>query len=181
MRQETLEGAAESDRSVDDRSMIQELEAAAEEAAAREATALANLAEARERMAALEGDLAGAQSAGETAAAEASQLREQLDAVRSQTRVAAAKYREARLAAAPGVPPELVPETDDLETIDRCMEAAERLVVQVRERIDEESQAAARSRWVPAGAPARKEPDLSSLSASEKIRIGLERLAEKDR
>jgi hypothetical protein len=112
----------------------------------------------------------------EAAAAEALDLRTQLEEAQTQRREAALKYREARLAAAPDVPPELVPEADDIAEIERGMDAALRLVTQVRERV-QQSQASQPPR-VPAGSPARRAPDLLSLSASEKIRVGLERLSE---
>jgi hypothetical protein len=44
-------------------------------------------------------------------------------------------------------------------------------VAQVRQHLEQQAQAAR----VPAGAPARGSPDTSELSASEKIRLGLQK------
>jgi hypothetical protein len=135
---------------------IEALEAFGAEAEARAAALAAELAEVRGR-----------------AAVEAAELRAQLEAARVRAGEAAAKYREARLASAPEVPAELVPEGDDIAEIEERFEAARRLVSEVQERLRAEAEAQARSARVPAGAPVRRAPDLSSLSAAEKIRMGL--------
>jgi len=163
------------DRTADGLAEIEALQAAAAEAVARAESATGELAETKGRVSALEAELADTQSARES---EASELRSLLDAARAQVRDAAVKYREARLAASPEVLPELVPESEDIAEVERGFEAAGRLVSQVRERIEEASQARTRSARVPAGAPPRKAADMSSLSAAEKIRMGLERLSD---
>jgi hypothetical protein len=84
------------------------------------------------------------------------------------------KYRETRLASAPEVPAELVPEAEDIAEIEERFEAVRRLVGEVQERLREEARQAAGSARVPAGSPVRRAPDLSSLPATEKIRMGLE-------
>ena len=130
----------------------------------------------RAAVATLESELAGAIEWRESAAAEALELRRQLEGAQAYAGEAATKYRQARLAAAPDVPPELVPETTDITEIDHSMEAALRVVTQVQERV--QRALASEPPRVPAGSPARRTPDLSSLSAAEKIRVGLERLAD---
>jgi hypothetical protein len=122
------------------------------------------------RAATLEAELAEAR---EAAAAEAAELRSQLETARRRAAEAAMKYRETRLASAPEVPAELVPEAEDIAEIDERFEAARRLVSDVQERLRAESEAQARSVRVPAGSPVRRAPDLSALSATEKIRRGL--------
>jgi hypothetical protein len=107
---------------------------------------------------------------------ETAELRSQLDATRAQARTAALRFREALLRTDPDVPPEMVPESDEIEGIELMFDLAQRLVAQVKEQAREEAQRSAR---VPAGSPARRAPDLSALSASEKIRMGLESLAER--
>jgi hypothetical protein len=92
--------------------------------------------------------------------------------VRGQLRDAVVRYREARLAASPDIPHDLVPELETVEDIDREFESAQRVVGQLREKIEREAVAQARSARVPAGAPARREADVSSLSPSEKIKLG---------
>jgi hypothetical protein len=72
------------------------------------------------------------------------------------------------------VPAELVPESEDVREIEERFEAARRLVGDVQERLRAEAEAQARQARVPAGAPVRRGPDLSALSATEKIRWGLE-------
>jgi hypothetical protein len=109
----------------------------------------------------------------EAAAAEATALRGRLAE-------AAAQYRAARLAATPEVPEELVPEGATIEEIDAEMEAALRVVEQLRERIQKEALAQRGATRVPAGSPARREPDLAALPASEKIRVGLQQLSERE-
>jgi hypothetical protein len=143
---------------------IEALEAFGAEAEARHEAVAA-------RAAALESELAEARAA---AATEAAELRAQLEASRARAREAAVKYREARLASAPEVPAELVPESDDIAETEERFEAARRLVSEVQERLRAEAEAQARQARVPAGSPVRRAPDLSSLSAAEKIRMGLE-------
>ena len=77
---------------------------------------------------------------------------------------AAAKYRAAILASAPGVPEELV-KGDTIEELDTSLELAQGIVSKVRQGLEVEL--AARS--VPAGAPPRTPPDLSTLSPGDKI------------
>lgn len=173
-RQDTLDDAASADQIAETsgQELPQDPAGDAEDGAA---STLAELTQARERIATLQEGLSGAQLAHQSAAAEADDLRLQLDAARTQARDAARKYREARLSAMPEIPPEIVPESDDILEIERGLETARRLVVRVRESVQEE----ARTARVPAGAPPRRAPDISSLSAAEKIRLGLEQLSEK--
>lgn len=89
---------------------------------------------------------------------------------------AAVKYREAKLSAAPEVPADLVPASESLAEIDEGFEAAQRVVGQLKERMAEERQSAR----MPVGSPSRRAPDLSGLSASEKIRVGLKELSERE-
>jgi hypothetical protein len=129
-------------------------------------------------VAALQTELETARSAEQSAVSDALELRDRLDAAQLLVREAALKYREARLAAAADVPPELVPESSDVAEIDRNIEAALKLAAHVRERVQQEAQAGGAAVRVPAGAPTRRAPDMSSMSAAEKIRIGLERLSD---
>jgi hypothetical protein len=77
------------------------------------------------------------------------------------------------------VPPELVPESGNIEEIERSFESASQLVASLKERMREETVKGQGGR-IPAGAPPRREQDLSSLPASEKIRIGLRQLSERE-
>jgi chromosome segregation ATPase len=148
---------------------IESLQAAAADAEARAATA-------RSEAEALKEDAAQAKAAREAAETEASQLRADLEGTREEARAAAARYRKARLDANPDVPGDLVPEAETVEDVDRQLEAALKVVGQVRERVEEE-QSGKRGARVPAGSPARRPPDLSGLPSSEKIRLGLQQLS----
>lgn len=138
---------------------IEALQSAAADAAARAATL-------EEKLSQAEAEFARAASASEAELSEA----------RSQLREAAGKYREARLASAPDVPQDLVPLAESLAEIDEGFEAAQRVVSRLRERMQEERQAAR----VPVGSPARRAADLSGLSATEKIKLGLQQLSERE-
>ncbi len=150
---------------------VDSLQTAAADAEARAATARAELTAVRESHDAAQAQIAEIEAARGSAEGELSQ-------VRSQLRDAAARYREARLAAAPEVPHDLVPAVESLDEVDREFEAAQRVVNQLREKMAEESQAAARALRVPAGSPVRRPQDLSVLSPAEKIKLGLQ---ERDR
>lgn len=123
--------------------------------------------------------LAEAVAARESAEMEANQLRGELDGAQSQVREAAVRYREVRLSAHPDVPEDLVPEGGTLDDVDRALEAAVKVVGQVRERVEEEGKEERRGARVPAGSPPRRAPDLSALPPSEKIRLGLQQLSER--
>jgi len=75
------------------------------------------------------------------------------------------KYRTAIVSAAPDVPGELV-QGETLEEIDVSLQAAQDLVARVRQQIESAGQTA---EVVPAGAPPRRPPDLSTLSPAAKI------------
>jgi hypothetical protein len=85
---------------------------------------------------------------------------------------AVAKYRLAVLAAAPGVPEELV-KGETVDEIDASLEAARSIVSRIRQ--DLEAEVAAKS--IPAGAPPRSAHDTSALSPGEKIAHALARQA----
>lgn len=159
---------------------IEALQTATADAEARAQTARAELAEARKQVAALEEQLAGAASERESVAGELSQVRSELAAAQATLREAASRYRAARLASAPEVPEDLVPEADDIAEIDRGFEAAQRLVGRVRERMEEEKLDEARAYRVPAGSPLRRPPDVSTLSPEDKIKLGLQQASERE-
>lgn len=128
----------------------------------------------------LEAELAEVQALRESASGELTQAQAELTSVRDRLREAAVKYREARLAAAPEIPQDLVEAAEEIPEIDRQFESAQRVVSRLRKKMEEEEREQRRSARVPAGSPQRRAPDLSSLSATEKIRLGLERLAERE-
>ncbi len=95
-------------------------------------------------------------------------LREQVEALQASLKAAASKYRSALLASQPEVPPDLV-SGETVEEVDQKLEAALRMIAQLRGHLESQAQATR----VPTGAPARRAPDLSALSPAEKIVHGL--------
>ncbi len=148
---------------------IDALQSSAADAEARAATL-------REKVSRMESELAEARSASEAARAELAEARAELERANSQLRVAILRYREARLAAAPEIPAEMVPEAATLEEIDSYLESAGRMA----ERLREQLRAAQPSARIPVGSPSRRSPDLSSLSPGEKIRLGLRERSERE-
>lgn len=96
-------------------------------------------------------------------------LHADLEAADARARGDAARYRDAVLAQAPDLPADLVT-GDSVAEIDEALVRARQTVAQVRQHLEQQAQALR----VPAGAPVRSAPDLSALSASEKIRLGLQ-------
>lgn len=137
---------------------VESLQSAAADAEARAATHA-------DRIAALEADLQAARSESEGLAG---RLRE-----------SALKYREARLAAAPHIPADLVT-AEDFAGIDEQLAAAERVASQVREQMEKE-RPSGKPPSVPAGAPVRRAPDYSALPAGEKIKLGMQERRERKR
>jgi len=160
------------DQLADARSQIDSLQSAAADAEARALTARAEADSLRETQADLQALLVESESGRDVANGEVQGLREQL-------RAAAARYREARLASAPDVPHDLVPQLDTIDDVDREFEAAQRIVGQLRERIQQEAVQERQAARVPAGAPGRRAGDTSALSPGEKIRLGLQQLSER--
>ncbi|MGQ9573432.1 MAG: hypothetical protein ACUVV3_09705 [Dehalococcoidia bacterium] len=95
-------------------------------------------------------------------------LRQEMEAVQASLKAAASKYRQALLAAKPEVPPDLVG-GETVEEVDQQLEAALRMVTQLRSHLESQAHALR----VPSGAPARRAADLSGLSPAEKIAYGL--------
>jgi len=123
--------------------------------------AKAELADRDEELAALRESLSAAQAEAAAARSEAEELRASL-------RSAAEKYRQAALASRTEVPPELVG-GETVEEVDRQLDAALRMVAQLKSHLESQAQA----QRVPTGAPARRAPNLASLSPTEKITYGL--------
>ena len=95
-------------------------------------------------------------------------LTERGAALEAQVRSAAQRYRELALERSPELPQELVA-GETVEEIDQAIERARETVAKVRGHLESQAQAGR----VPVGAPVRSGPDLSGLSAEEKIREGL--------
>ena len=142
------------------RSELERLQMTAADREARAAHVEAELASARE-------ELAGAREAAQSREEE---LLARNDELSAQARGVAQRYRELILQQAPELPEELVT-GDSVAEIDAALECARETVARVRGHIESQAQAAR----VPVGAPVRLGPDLSGLSAAEKIQQGLGR------
>lgn len=94
---------------------------------------------------------------------------EEAQRLRNSLQDAVMKYRQALLDAHPVIPEQLLSGTT-VEELEVSLERARTAVEKVRQRLEEEM---SRSLSVPAGAPVRRPPDLSSLSTREKILYGL--------
>ena len=94
--------------------------------------------------------------------------RSEAEELRGGLRSAAEKYRQAVLASQAEVPPDLVG-GETVEEVDRQLEAALRMVAQLKSHLESQAQA----QRVPTGAPARRAPDLAALTPTEKISHGL--------
>ena len=114
-------------------------------------------------------ELGQSQSAVEAREQELDGAREQVETLRSQVRSSAQRYRETALQQSPELPGELVT-GETVEEVDEAIERARATVSKVRGHLESQAQAGR----VPVGAPARSGPDLSAMSAEEKIRFGLQ-------
>ena len=94
----------------------------------------------------------------------------EVDALRHQLTSATARYREALLTAAPEIPAELVTGATP-EEVEASLAQARGMVERIRSNL--EAQLA--EQRVPTGAPIRSAPDVSALSARDKIAYALTR------
>ena len=139
------------------------------------------IADAMAQIDSLQAAVADAEARASTNADRVASLQSELEGARSESeqlgarlRESAIKYREARLAAAPHIPADLV-QGEALEEIDEQIASAERVVAEMREQMEKERRQ--ESPPVPVGAPVRRAPDFSGLPSTEKIKLGLEREA----
>ena len=142
-----------------------ELERLEVTAADREARA----AHVESKQAELQEELAQAHSEAEARDQELTGLREQAEALQEGVRSSAQRYRELALEHSPELPQELVV-GETVEDVDQALQRARETVSKVRGHLESQAQAGR----VPVGAPPRSAPDLSALSAEEKIRFGLQ-------
>jgi seryl-tRNA synthetase len=95
------------------------------------------------------------------------------DALQEALSRAVSRYRDLVVAAHPDVPQELI-RGDSLEEIDASLESARALVEKVKQQLNQQAQPPEET-TVPAGAPPRSGPDISSMTPREKIQYGLTR------
>jgi len=136
------------------------------------------LADALAQIDSLQSGVADAEARAATGRERLSALQSELEAAREENqrlasglRESAIKYRDARLAASPEIPSDLVT-AEEMGEIEGQLAAAERVVGEMREKMERERRRETPA--VPAGAPIRRAPDFSGLPPAEKIRVGLE-------
>jgi hypothetical protein len=113
-----------------------------------------------------------AEDARITAESDASALRSQLDDASAKARRAAERYRDLVVRTEPALPAELIA-GEDIDAVDAAVSAARDIVGRVRSHIEAQAESATARARVPAGAPARSSPDLSTMTPEQKIRYGL--------
>jgi DNA repair exonuclease SbcCD ATPase subunit len=160
--------AALQDKLAEAQTEVERLQTIAADREARAAHLEETLAQLREEQSQVSASLHETQSQLAARDEEMTALRQEVKALQASLKAAASKYRDALLASQPEVPPDLVT-GETVEEVDQQMEAAQRMVAQLRNHLESEAQALR----VPTGAPARRAPDLSSLSPGEKIIHGL--------
>ncbi|OGO50030.1 MAG: hypothetical protein A2148_02965 [Chloroflexi bacterium RBG_16_68_14] len=152
LEEELAEARAESER----------LQVTAADREARAAHLESQLAELRQEM-------TQARSEAQSREEELTGLRERTQALEEQRRNAAQRYRELALQQSPELPQELVA-GETVEEVEQSLQRAQETVAKVRGHLESQAQAGR----VPVGAPIRSGPDLSGLSAEEKIQQGLQ-------
>jgi len=160
--------AALQDELAEAQTEVDRLQTIAADREARAAHLEETLAQLREEQSQLSASLHEAQSQLAARDEEMVTLRQEVEALRASLKAAASKYRHALLASQPEVPPDLV-NGETVEEVDQQLEAALRMIAQLRGHLESQAQALR----VPSGAPARRAPDLSALSPGEKIVHGL--------
>jgi hypothetical protein len=101
--------------------------------------------------------------------AQVESLEAQIGEARERSRSDALRYRDLVLGHEPDLPADLV-FGNSIEAVEDSLVQARQTVAQVRQHLEQEALA----HRVPMGAPVRAAPDLSGLSAAEKIRLGLQ-------
>ena len=164
------ETTALQDELADAQAEVDRLQTIAADREARAAHLEETLAQLREEQSQLSVSLGEAQAQVAARDEELAGLRQEAEALQASLKAAASKYRDVLLAGRPDVPPDLV-SGETVEEVDQQLDAALRMVAQLRSHLESQAQALR----VPTGAPARRAADLSALSPGEKIAYGLSR------
>jgi len=147
---------------------VERLQTQLADLAAKDSQRDAELQELRAQLQTGRSDAEAAQSQLALQAEETQRLQEAIANAEAQSREALGRYREVALQREPQLPADLVT-GETVSELDAAIERARQTVAQVRQHLDQQAQ----SLRVPAGAPARGSPEVSGLSAGEKIRLGL--------
>lgn len=140
---------------------IEQLQTQLAEAEAHESTRVTEVSELRLLVSGLEETVA-------TQGVEIEDLRSTVAEAQAATREAVQRVRQSVLDREPDLPQELVG-GESVAELDEAVSRARQTVAQVRQHLEQQAQ----SLRVPAGAPVRGGPDVSGLTAGEKIRAGL--------
>jgi chromosome segregation ATPase len=140
---------------------IEQLQDQLAQAEARDTTRVGEVGELRRQIATLEESLA-------TQGVELEDLRAAVGEAQAATREAVQRVRQSVLDREPDLPQDLVA-GETVAELDEAVARARQTVAQVRQHLEQQAQ----SVRVPAGAPVRGAPDVSALTAGEKIRAGL--------
>jgi len=140
---------------------IEQLQTQLAEAEAHESTRVTEVSELRLLVSGLEETVA-------TQRVEIEDLRSTVAEAQAATREAVQRVRQSVLDREPDLPQELVG-GESVAELDEAVSRARQTVAQVRQHLEQQAQ----SLRVPAGAPVRGGPDVSGLTAGEKIRAGL--------
>jgi chromosome segregation ATPase len=114
-------------------------------------------------------ELEASRSQAQAGEQELASLRERSESLQTQVQGSAQRYRELALQQAPELPAELVA-GDTVDEVEESLQRARETVARVRGHLEQQAQAGR----VPVGAPPRSGPDMSALSAEDKIRLGLQ-------
>ena len=151
------------------REELAEARAEAERLQSEAADGEARAAQMESQAADVQGRLAEAEGGAEVRGRDMAAISERTETLEAQVKGAAQRYREIALERSPELPEELVAGAT-VEEIDESIERARETVSKVRVHLESRAQA----ERVPVGAPPRSEPDLSAMSAEDKIKLGLQ-------
>ena len=160
----------------DDKAVIQtELEAEAQRNDALVETATAPL---RAQIATLEGELVAKAADTEAMKTQLAALQADFDGSAAAYAYAVADFRALSLQANPMITPDLVA-GETVDAVKASVARANALVARVKQSLEQQAATFTHLANVPAGAPGRTEPDLSTMSTVEKINLGLEQAKKK--
>ena len=114
-------------------------------------------------------ELEASRSQAQASEQELASLRDRSESLQTQVQGSAQRYRELALQQAPELPADLVV-GETVEEVQESLQRARETVARVRGHLEQQAQAGR----VPVGAPPRSGPDMSGLSAEDKIRLGLQ-------
>jgi chromosome segregation ATPase len=132
----------------------------------------------RDKIAALEQELVAKAADTEELKGQLAKLQADFDGASAAYAYAVEDFRALALQANPFITPELVG-GDTVEAVKANVAKANALVAKVKQSLEQQAATLTHLANVPAGAPGRSEPDLSALSAVEKINLGLEQAKRK--